>query len=174
MNSFTNLEESLLREFGRIYVGYQLDNMGVVADSGLTDSALWLKLLVGEVHPTPTKQVVLAVDGPASHETLGAVGQFLGSKALNWSLSTANYTHKVQPLDNYFSGPHNYFFGPHNYFFGPHNYFFGPHNYFFGSDKYFSSDHTTTSSDHTTTSSGHTTTSSDHTTTSSEHACQAA
>ena len=76
-------------------------------DSGCTDSIVfikWLKHFVDHIKPTPSKKVMLLVDGHISHNSYEAIEYARASRIYMISFPS-HTTHKLQPLDKTYFGP---------------------------------------------------------------------
>ena len=76
-------------------------------DSGWTDTTVfikWLKHFVNHVKPTPSKKVVLFVDGRVSHKSYEAI-EYARANGIKMISFPPHTTHKLQPLDKTYTGP---------------------------------------------------------------------
>lgn len=90
-----------------LLVGCPPGTVGVVTDSGWTDSKVfvqWLNHFVDAVKPTPAKKVVLFVDGHISHKSLEAV-ELARANGVELISFPPHTTHRLQPLDKCYFGP---------------------------------------------------------------------
>ena len=91
----------------QLLVGCAPGTMGVVTDSGWTDSKVfvkWLYHFVKAVKPTPAKKVVLFVDGHICHKSLEAV-ELARTNGVELISFPPHTTHRLQPLDKCHFGP---------------------------------------------------------------------
>ena len=64
----------------------------------------WLKHFVDHVKPTPSKKVVLFVDGHVSHKSYEAI-EYARANGIEMISFPPHTTHKLQPLDKTYFGP---------------------------------------------------------------------
>ena len=82
-------------------------------DSGWTDSTVfikWLKHFVYHVKPTPSKKVVLFVDGHVSHKSYEVI-EYARANGIEMISFPPHTTHKLQPLNKTYFGPLKQYYG---------------------------------------------------------------
>ena len=82
-------------------------------DSGWTDSTVfikWLKHFVYHVKPTPSKKVVLFVDGHVSHKSYEAI-EYARANGIEMISFPPHTMHKLQPLNKIYFGPLKQYYG---------------------------------------------------------------
>ena len=90
-----------------LFLGSPPGTEGVPTDSGWTDSTVftkWLKHFVDHVKPTPSKKVVLFVDGHVSHKSY-EMTEYARANGIEMISFLPQTTHKLQPLDKTYFGP---------------------------------------------------------------------
>ena len=89
-----------------LLVGCPPGTLGVVTDSGWTDSKVfvqWLNHFVEAVKPTSAKDMILFVDGHIGRRSLEAV-ELARANDIELISFPPNTTHRLQPLDNCYFG----------------------------------------------------------------------
>ena len=82
-------------------------------DSGRTDSTVfiqWLKHFVDHVKPTPSKKIMLLVDGHVSHKSNEAI-EYARANGIEMISFPSHTTHKLQPLDKTYFGQLKQYYG---------------------------------------------------------------